>query len=231
VKAPQLQQVFHHHNLRVLNLGFMDDVSDEAFLLLSSSLTPSSSASSTSSAASTITSSTSTTTRTRIISPLRILNLCRSKITDSTMFRMVQMQELEEIRVPWCAGITDTGIVALARTCTRLKVIDLRSCSITDIALAAIGALCIQLVELDLSWCFHVSDEGLLQLLPSQHARQQDASTLRKLSLIWCPQVTDITCTILARISSLDCVYVNGCMSITEEGMNTLTSRGIEIVT
>jgi len=99
VRAPQLQHVFEHNNLRTLNLAFIDDVCDEAFLLLPFSES--------------ITSMTNVVTLMSTIqdnvhvSPLRILNLCRSRITDNSMFRLLQMHELEEIHLPWCTGITD----------------------------------------------------------------------------------------------------------------------------
>lgn len=159
-------------------------------------------------------------------SQLRILDLCRSKITDNSLFRIIQLRELEEIRLPWCAGITDAGIVAVVQSCTKLKVIDLRSCSITDVALQAIGSLCSRLRELDLSWCFAVSNEGLQKLIPTVGTE----STLEKLSLIWCPQVTDTTLLLLSGIHSLQSIQLGGCAGITKEGTSHLSEQGIEII-
>lgn len=209
VRLPCLQQVFSHNTLRTLNLAFIDDVSDELFSVLPPTV-------SLSSVGSTLT----------VSPPLRALNLCRSKITDSSIFKIVCMVDLEEIHLPWCTGITDAGIVALVINCTKLKVIDLKSCPITDVALSAIGDRCAQLLELDLSWCFSVTDEGLLHLLPQSNNIR---STLTVLSLIWCPQITDRSLQILSRISSLQRLQLKGCSEVSAPAIHTLSLQGVEV--
>lgn len=135
------------------------------------------------------------------------------------------MQDLEEIHLPWCTGITDAGVVALARNCHKLKVIDLKSCPITDVALQAIGTRCANLLDLDLSWCFGVTDRGLIGLLPDEGHKP----TLLSLSLVWCPQIDDSSLQILSRISSLRRVQLKGCTSISPIGIDALSSNGVNV--
>lgn len=200
VRAPCLQQVFRHNALRTLNLAFIDNVSDDAFSLLPLSggdcIHPS----------------------------LRALNLCRSKITDFGIFKIIVLQDLEEIHLPWCTGITDAGIVALVGNCRKLKIIDLKSCPITDVALQAIGQRCSNLLDLDLSWCFGVTDSGLLELLPTNGSQ----STLTSLSLIWCSQIDDESVAILSRITSLKNIQLKG-SAVTQEGVNAMLQSGIAV--
>ena len=49
-----------------------------------------------------------------IYSPLKKINLGKSRITDVSIVRMSHMaRKLVEIRLQWCNGITDAGIHAL----------------------------------------------------------------------------------------------------------------------
>jgi hypothetical protein len=217
VRLPCLQRVFCHNALRTLNLAFIDGVSDELFSLL-----PTTSVEFLSSAV-----STELVLSEQLHSSLRALNLCRSRITDFSIYKIVLLQDLEEIQLPWCTGITDAGVVALAVNCTKLKVIDLKSCRITDVALRAIGRRCLQLLVLDLSWCFGVSDDGLQELLPQDGAK----ATLMHLSLVWCPQITDRSLDVLSRISSLQRVQLKGCPEITFRGIGLLSGAGVKVET
>lgn len=192
LQAPAVQSLFLHNHLRVLNLAFIDGISDEAFLLLPVPMP----------------------------SGLQILNLCKSRITDSSMQRL-RMRSLLEIHLQWCAGITDAGVQALASGSPLLQVIDLKSCAVTDLALFALAELCRDLRDLDLSWCFAVTDEGLRRLVPS---------LLEKLSLVWCPQVSDATLGLLCDMDSLRSVQLSGCTAITPEGLWQLETHGIDAI-
>jgi hypothetical protein len=51
-----------------------------------------------------------------IRSPLKKLNLGKSKITDVSILRMSNMaRKLVEIRLQWCCGVTDIGVRALVQ--------------------------------------------------------------------------------------------------------------------
>jgi len=152
VKSPKIQHIFDHNQLQSLNLAFIDDISDEAFLLL-----PEPHAFSQQQLQALCHHSDS---------PLQKINLGKSRITDVSIVRMSHMaRRLVEIRLQWCNGITDAGIHALVQNCRRLRLIDLKSCSITDESLASIALLSEELQSLDLSWCLGLSDEGVKKLL------------------------------------------------------------------
>ena len=232
VKSPQLQHIFEHSQLRSLNLGFMEDISDETFMLLPC-CPP----------------NTNVITRVGGCSPLQKLNLCKSNITDMTIFRMAYLIALVEVRLQWCSGITDAGIASLARSCPRLRLLDLRSChAVTDSSVAAIAELCSELRVLDLSWCGGVSEEGLLQLVPPVSPASSPRSSsggrlstnnnngsskkqgLEHLSLEWCERVTDRFLRALQTIESLRTVQLTGCSGVTAEGLSGLRKSGKEIV-
>lgn len=157
VKSPKIQEIFQHNQLKSLNLAFIDDISDEAFLLLPSNI-------------SIYNNNNNNENNNQVVlnnnnsySPLLKLNLCKSKITDMSIFRMAHLVSLLEIRLQFCTGITDTGILALVRNCPKLTLIDLKSCTVTDESIICIAASCKALKELDLSWCPGFTDLGLFQ--------------------------------------------------------------------
>lgn len=216
VKSPKIQHIFEHSQLRNLNLGFIEDISDEAFLLLPSGGGAGNCGNATSLA------------RQALLygsSPLQTLNLCKSKITDSGVFKLSCLIALLEIRLQWCTGITDAGIRSLVRNCPKLRLLDLKSCAVTDSGLLSISELCTELRELDLSWCAGFSEEGLLQLVPLLQG-VRGAQCLERLCLEWCLQITDRSLSALAAIATLAKVQVAGCAGVTEEGVNRLRATG-----
>jgi len=214
VRSPEIQQIFQHGQLRSLNLAFIDDISDEAFVLLPD-LSPPRSAYAFS-------------------SPIQKLNVCKSRITDSSIFRLAHnLVALLEIRLQWCSGISDKGIAALARSCPRLRLLDLKSCSVTDEGIMSIAEGCSELRVLDLSWCSGFTEQGLLGLLHTYAAAEARVGgvgvggrqALEQLSLEWCQQITDDTLRALAGLRCLTEVQVAGCAEITAEGVQWLRAR------
>jgi hypothetical protein len=158
VVSSHIQHIFEHNQLQILNLAYIDDISDEAFILLPSCYNNNnnsknnnilnsisymnhtlSSQSSLSPTSKSIKSWQSLITSSSSSSSLLKLNLCRSKITDISIYHMIHLNELIEIRLQYCYGITDVGIIALTKNCPKLKLIDLTSCAITDQSLLSIG--------------------------------------------------------------------------------------------
>ena len=162
VISSHIQHIFEHNQLQILNLAYIDDISDEAFILLPScynnnnnnnnklnshSYMNHTSLPSWSSSQSSLSPTSKSkklwrsliTTTTSSTSSLLKLNLCRSKITDISIYHMIHLNELIEIRLQYCYGITDVGILALTKNCPKLKLIDLTSCAITDQSLLSIG--------------------------------------------------------------------------------------------
>lgn len=203
VKSPKIQDIFEHNHLKSLNLSFIDDISDEIFQKLPRFInSPKNSEFN--------------------LSSLRALSLCKSKITDESITHMATMRGLTEIRLQWCTGITDRGILTLVKLCPKLRIIDLKSCIITDASLDAIGAVCQELRELDLSWCFNVTNIGLQKLIPMNE--------LETLSLVWCPQLTDETLDILGTFPSLRKIKLNGCSGLTATNLEKFSSSSVEVI-
>mmetsp|Transcript_22785 Transcript_22785/g.38022 ORF Transcript_22785/g.38022 Transcript_22785/m.38022 type:complete len:469 (-) Transcript_22785:381-1787(-) len=247
VRSPEIQEVFQHNRLRSLNLAFIDDISDEAFILLPPALVSNSSTSTIASRSGSQISSTSSGTSRDLYNyccPLQKLNVCKSRITDSSIFRMANnLIALIEIRLQWCTGVSDAGITALVRSCPRLRLLDLKSCAVTDRGILSIAENCAQLKELDLSWCPNFSESALIRLLEMHNSGRIDSNeegleasvglTLEQLNLEWCAQVTDATLHALKAIemrqpsgsSLLKCVRLSGCVNITHKGLEMLRAH------
>lgn len=202
-----IKHVFEHHALVTLNLAFVDCISDEAFLSLP-----------------VVTSGSSL----RFWSPLKILNLGKSSITDLSISKMAFLSQLTEIRLQWCCGITDAGIRILIAHCPRLRVIDLKSCLITDEAVMSIARGSQYLSMLDLSWCSQVTDASLECLASSMGSFS--LASLEHLSVVWCCNLTDHGLLSLRELSSLKVLEVSGCASVSSDCIDQLTRRGIIVM-
>jgi Leucine Rich repeat len=165
-----IQQLFDHNRLRHLNLSFVDEMTDDAFLnlpdyrapsrILSDSLAPTA-------AAGEEAAHYSQSKRMRTVSrhsSLQVLHLAKSRITDKGMFKMAFFPDLREVHLQWCSSITDAGITALVANCSQLEVVDLKSCSITDVSLGLLVRESKQLRHLDVSWCSNITDRGIQSL-------------------------------------------------------------------
>jgi F-box/leucine-rich repeat protein 2/20 len=260
MKSNDLQYLFQHQHLKILNLSFIDSVTDETFRLLPKAVST------------IVSSSSSPSLSSRPIpppatpsiqpSPLQILNLCKCSISDKAMESFVSFSQLIELRLSWCTNITDQGIQFLVSYCSQLQYLDLTSCSITNKALAYLGKLCQKhLKELDLSWCMEINNDGLRYLLPmysnkNEHEEQPEMSEegnnrarytphckydssddcdlfptyLERLHLVWCSQINNESLEILSNIPSLKYLAINGCNEVTAEAGEVLKRTGVEII-
>jgi hypothetical protein len=196
IESAKIQEIFVHNQLRFLNLSFIDEVSDVAFCSLPRISTDG------------------------YVSPLLNLNLGNSKITDESLFRMAYLASLVEIRLQFCSGLTDNGIVALSHHCRQLQFIDLKSTLISDVSVEAIARNSHEIRTLDLSWCGSISDAAIEYLPSCLH--------LEKLFLIWCSQLTDKAIASLERVITLKALEVQGCMLMTQDGVQALRESGIQ---
>mmetsp|Transcript_5899 Transcript_5899/g.6496 ORF Transcript_5899/g.6496 Transcript_5899/m.6496 type:complete len:517 (+) Transcript_5899:209-1759(+) len=253
-----MNNIFQHRQLQILNLSFIDVVTDETFSLLPIMTSSTSSTSlsierakfsqvrSTSPVIQKLYAATSPSfASSESTSPLQVLNLCKCRITDKAIAHFVSFQHLKEVRLPWCTGITDHGVMMLVEYCDQIQILDLTSCSITDVAVRYVGKLAKkQLRELDLSWCMEITNNGLRYLLPAYGDEDIDGdagcyvlghdemvtSHLEKLSLIWCSQVNNESLEILSNLPALKLLAVNGCYEVTSEAVHVLQQSGIDII-
>eukprot|EP00899_Mesostigma_viride_P028492 jgi/Mesvir1/8828/Mv02729-RA.1 len=63
-----------------------------------------------------------------------------------------------------CKGVTDAGIVALARSCRGLQALDISKSQVGDEGVVAVARSCRGLRRLAVSYCKHVSDDSAAQL-------------------------------------------------------------------
>lgn len=95
-------------------------------------------------------------------------------ITDSGLLAIIHgCPDLEMINIAYCRDITDKSFSSL-RKCSRLKTIEARGCPlITSFGLAEAVAGCKLLRRLDLKKCCNVDDAGMIPLAHfSQNLRQ-----------------------------------------------------------
>lgn len=163
-------------------------------------------------------------------SSLKQLNLGMSIISDRSMFKMSYLADLVEIRLQWCQGITDTGIKALTTNCPRLRVIDLKSCLITDDAVMSIAKDSKELKVLDISWCSKLTDQCLGYLATFQGDETRGDYGIEALYLIWCSSLTEQGVELLADLPTLKLVDLSGCLSVGNECVERLKSRGKEVI-
>lgn len=226
--SQHIQEIFEHRQLRTLNLGFIEELSDETFKLLPSCIQ--------------MDGRRLTSVK---MSNIQKLNLCKSKITDSSIIRIASTIALVEIQLQWCKGITDTGIIALVQNCPKLRLLDLTACLVTDLAIDAIAERCSELQILDLSWCNSFSEHALLSLIAAYNREQEsytnDAESadsafhskvngLEQLNLDWCLQLTDETIEALAKIKTLKSIHITGCLGVSAGAIDMLKSFGKTVI-
>eukprot|EP01041_Mallomonas_annulata_P004023 gene4023-8012_t len=69
-----------------------------------------------------------------------------------------------------------------------------------------------------------ISDISIKELIPYYGGH---CDKLEKISMIWCPNMTDISLKSLEELSSLKSVCISGCSNISEEGIATLKTHNI----
>lgn len=235
VRSPHLHRLFGHRQLLSLNIAFIDDICDETFAPLdarSIRLAPVEAATAAPGAPSPPAAPVAS------CSPLQQLNLSKSRITDATLLRLHFLQQLREIRLQWCHGITDRGVASLVACSPHLRHIDLQSCvAVSNEAVAHIARGCAQLRYLNLSWCPAIGTEGIRHLAPQWSFDGRGATQsspprhLETVSLVWCAQVDDETVKVLAAIPSLRTAELVGCAAVSASAASALLgSRGVHCV-
>lgn len=246
VKSSQLLGIFTNSMLKLkyLNLAYIDDVNDDAFIAASAPQIPAvvhfaGSISGTDSALFfTEESSAELTDNSAAIgdvhknqsfivctSKLETLNLCKSRITDHSISSMLRyIPTLLSLSIPYCAHITDVGIGVLVTSCPLLQTLDMKSCDhITDQSLTSIGQRCVNLTSLDISWCHAISNIGLHNLILPSFGSQ--IMQLKELKVLWCRELTtallESWCEELP-VDKLKKIYCQGCAFMVSEVTNSI---------
>nr|XP_032818828.1 F-box/LRR-repeat protein 7-like isoform X1 [Petromyzon marinus] len=125
---------------------------------------------------------------------------------------------LRHLDMSGCSGLTDEGLLAVARHCPRLARLYLRRCpGVADGGLRALARHCTALRELSLCDCPTATDAGLRDVAAALGPR------LRYLSLAHCERVTDVTLRCLGRrCPGLRYLNARGCLGVTDRGLESL---------
>ena len=106
---------------------------------------------------------------------LKLFTLFRcTGITDSGILAIARgCPGLEMINIAYCKEITDYSLMLFSK-CTKLNTIECRGCPhITSLGLATIAAGCKQLTKLDIKKCYKIDDTGMIPLAHfSQNLKQ-----------------------------------------------------------
>jgi F-box/leucine-rich repeat protein 2/20 len=69
-------------------------------------------------------------------------------------------KRLRDLRVSWCRGVTDVGVMAVAEGCPALQTLHVAGCLITDVSVASLNMM----LEVNVSRCRLVRDGGIAAL-------------------------------------------------------------------
>jgi F-box/leucine-rich repeat protein 2/20 len=112
---------------------------------------------------------------TNLSNQLNVFALFRcAGITDSGILAIARgCPSLEMINLAYCKEITDNSLLSLSK-CSKLNTVESRGCPhITSLGLAQIAARCKQLTKLDIKKCYKIDDAGMIPLAHfSQNLKQ-----------------------------------------------------------
>ncbi|KAK3032878.1 hypothetical protein RJ639_037055 [Escallonia herrerae] len=151
------------------------------------------------------------------------IGLCCSQLIELDLYRSAGIMDtgilaiargcpgLEMVNIAYCKEITDHSLISLSR-CSKLNTLETRGCPlITSLGLAAIAVGCKQLVKLDIKKCYNIDDAGMI---PLAHFSQN----LRQINLSY-SSVTDVGLLSLASISCLQSMTILHLKGLTPSGL------------
>lgn len=163
---------------------------------------------------------------------IKRLNLAAlaDKVNDGSVMPLSVCNRVERLTLTSCKGLTDSGLIALARDNSHLLALDM-SCvdQITDASILAIAEHCKRLQGLNVSGCTRISDEGMAVLA-------QSCRYIKRLKLNDCRQLGDKAiqafadnCPNLLEIDLMQCRQV-GNAAITSVLSKALSLRELRLV-
>lgn len=151
------------------------------------------------------------------------IGICCSKLKELDLYRSAGISDwgilaiargcagLEMINIAYCKNITDRSLISLSK-CSKLNTLESRGCPlITSLGLAAIAVGCKQLNKLDIKKCHNIDDAGMI---PLAHFSQN----LRQINLSY-TSVTDVGLLSLASISCLQSMTILHLKGLTPSGL------------
>ncbi|XP_010524781.1 PREDICTED: F-box protein At3g58530 isoform X3 [Tarenaya hassleriana] len=107
-----------------------------------------------------------------LLANLRFLDLCGAQnLSDEGLALIAKCDKLVSLNLTWCVRITDSGVIAIANSCTSLEFLSLFGIvGVTDKSLETLSKTCSNTITtLDVNGCIGIkrrSHEELLQLFP-----------------------------------------------------------------
>uniref|UniRef100_A0A0E0I3T4 F-box/LRR-repeat protein 15-like leucin rich repeat domain-containing protein n=1 Tax=Oryza nivara TaxID=4536 RepID=A0A0E0I3T4_ORYNI len=148
---------------------------------------------------------------------LTVLRLDGLEVASSVLLAIGGCNNLVEIGLSKCNGVTDEGISSLVTQCSHLRVIDLTCCNLlTNNALDSIAENCKMVERLRLESCSSISEKGLEQIATS-------CPNLKEIDLTDCG-VNDAALRPLAKCSELLVLKLGLCSSISDKGLAFISS-------
>jgi F-box/leucine-rich repeat protein 2/20 len=148
---------------------------------------------------------------------LTVLRLDGLEVSSSVLLAIGGCNNLVEIGLSKCNGVTDEGISSLVTQCSHLRVIDLTCCNLlTNNALDSIAENCKMVEHLRLESCSSISEKGLEQIATS-------CPNLKEIDLTDCG-VNDAALQHLAKCSELLVLKLGLCSSISDKGLAFISS-------
>eukprot|EP00299_Pterocystis_sp_00344_P018321 c9151_g1_i1.p1 GENE.c9151_g1_i1~~c9151_g1_i1.p1 ORF type:complete len:556 (-),score=72.28 c9151_g1_i1:79-1746(-) len=151
---------------------------------------------------------------------------CRHVGDKSVALLATQCHRLHTLDLVWCGGITNHGMLHLAKrwSSRRLRSLGLNGCrSISDLALSRLGDGCPALLSLELEGCESITDLGAVFLARA-------CRLIRHLNLSRCPQISDSALKAIAKHCEFICVLkLCGCQKVTDVGVGLIVSRCVHL--
>ncbi|KAF9096957.1 hypothetical protein BGX23_010133 [Mortierella sp. AD031] len=118
----------------------------------------------------------------RLQAKLDYLGLSHCRLLTTEALRAIGhycSRHLRRLELSGCESFGDEGLVHLAQTCTRLRLLDLEDVNLlTDASLRAFGLYLQKLERLSLSYCENVTDQGIIRMLrPAPHPTTLSTAT------------------------------------------------------
>ncbi|ORX92118.1 RNI-like protein [Basidiobolus meristosporus CBS 931.73] len=149
---------------------------------------------------------------------LKHLNLNNVYIlTDSTIIELAHRSSaLTHLGVA-SSSISDSGILALAQNCRKLKSVDISYCgAVTDQSILALATQCPELEHLSMGYCDKISDVGVITLancLPY----------IRSIDITFCGQISDVSVkALLGKCLRLESLKMGYCVHVTKEAIHSI---------
>lgn len=93
---------------------------------------------------------------------LRYLSVAKCQVSDVGLKHIARRcYKLRYVNVRGCEGISDDSIIVLARSCSRLRSLDIGKCEVSDNGCFTLAECCPNLKKLSLKSCDMVTDEGI----------------------------------------------------------------------